>query len=118
MAVDRSDSEVIAGSLSDAAQFGAIFDRHYDAIHRYLAQRVGWDVANDLAGSVFTVALASRARFDLNNGGRSSVALRHCHQSRSDTPARSTTGSPAAGRSGRPRCGPLVGDQLERREVG
>jgi RNA polymerase sigma-70 factor (ECF subfamily) len=61
---DRAaDETVIAVSLTDPAQFGLIFDRHYDAIHRYLARRVGWDLAEELTASVFLAAFGSRVRF-------------------------------------------------------
>ncbi|MGH2462432.1 MAG: RNA polymerase sigma factor [Candidatus Limnocylindria bacterium] len=59
-AADGSD---IAESLTDPARFGLIFDRHYDAIHRYLARRVGWELAEDLTANVFLAAFQSRARF-------------------------------------------------------
>jgi len=61
---DRAaDETIIAGSLADPAQFGLIFDRHYDAIHRYLARRVGWELAEDLTANVFVAAFRSRMRF-------------------------------------------------------
>ena len=34
-----SDSATIAGSFERPERFGAIFDRHYTAVHRYLARR-------------------------------------------------------------------------------
>jgi len=61
-----ADGPIIAASLTDPAQFGLIFDRHYDAIHRYLARRVGWDLAEDLTASVFLAAFQSRTRFRPN----------------------------------------------------
>lgn len=64
MVEDRAaDGPIIAESLTDPARFGLIFDRHYDAIHRYLARRVGWDLAEDLTASVFLAAFQSRTRF-------------------------------------------------------
>jgi RNA polymerase sigma factor (sigma-70 family) len=61
---DRAaDGPVIAESLTDPARFGLIFDRYYDAIHRYLARRVGWDLAEDLTANVFLAAFQSRRRF-------------------------------------------------------
>ena len=44
--------------------FATVFDRHYDAIHRYLARRVGPDLADDLAAETFTEAFDVRDRFD------------------------------------------------------
>jgi RNA polymerase sigma factor (sigma-70 family) len=54
---------VIARSLSDPSAFGVIFDRHFDAVHRYLARRVGHGGADDLAASTFTVAFERRRSF-------------------------------------------------------
>lgn len=59
----RGDAQLIAASLSDPALFEPIFDRHYDAIHRYLARRGGWDLAEDLTQSVFLAAFEGRRRF-------------------------------------------------------
>jgi RNA polymerase sigma-70 factor (ECF subfamily) len=61
----RSDAQVIARSLTDGEAFGAIFDRHFDAIHGYLARRIGRQRADDLAASVFTVAFERRGGFEL-----------------------------------------------------
>jgi RNA polymerase sigma-70 factor (ECF subfamily) len=54
---------VIARSLSDPSAFGVIFDRHFDAVHAYLARRVGSSAADDLAASTFTVAFERRRTF-------------------------------------------------------
>jgi RNA polymerase sigma-70 factor (ECF subfamily) len=54
---------VIARSLSDPGVFGAIFDRHFDAVHAYLTRRVGESTADDLAASTFTVAFERRRTF-------------------------------------------------------
>jgi len=60
---EPSDAEIIAASLTDPARFAAIFDRHYEAIHRYLARRGGWKLAEDLTMTVFLKAFESRKRF-------------------------------------------------------
>jgi RNA polymerase sigma-70 factor, ECF subfamily len=62
---DLSDAEVVANSLSDPHAFGELFERHFDAIFRFLARRVGSDAAQELASDVFLVAFRSRSRFDL-----------------------------------------------------
>lgn len=59
----REDAELIAASLADPAQFELIFDRHYDKIHRYVARRGGWQLAEDLTQSVFLAGFAGRRRF-------------------------------------------------------
>jgi RNA polymerase sigma factor (sigma-70 family) len=58
-----SDAAVIESSLSEPGAFGAIFDRHFDAVHRYLARRVGSGPADDLASSTFVVAFERRSPF-------------------------------------------------------
>jgi RNA polymerase sigma factor (sigma-70 family) len=59
-----SDAALIAGSLTRPEAFAAIFDRHFDAIHAYLARRCGAERADDLAAAVFEVAFSRRAAFD------------------------------------------------------
>jgi RNA polymerase sigma factor (sigma-70 family) len=44
--------------------FGAIFERHFVPIHRYLNRRVGLDLAEDLASETFVVAFRRRAGYD------------------------------------------------------
>ena len=58
-----TDAELIQASLTDPSRFEPIFDRHYDAIHRYLARRGGWQLAEDLTMTVFLKAFESRTRF-------------------------------------------------------
>lgn len=58
-----SDAEVILSSLATPEAFGSVFDRHFVAVHRYLARRVGRERADDLASQTFTVAFERRASF-------------------------------------------------------
>ncbi|HEY1521795.1 MAG TPA: RNA polymerase sigma factor [Solirubrobacteraceae bacterium] len=60
---DSSDAALIEGSWSEPGVFGAIFDRHFDAVRGYLARRVGPGRADDLASSTFVVAFERRRRF-------------------------------------------------------
>ena len=60
-----SDADLIAASFSDPEQFGAIFERHFDPIHRYASRRLGAALADDLTARVFTIAFERRRRFDL-----------------------------------------------------
>src|SRR5437762_2646128 len=64
MEVD-SDSAVIAASLEDPARFAALFDRHAQALFRYLVRRVGVAEADGMLGELFRVAFERRASFDL-----------------------------------------------------
>jgi RNA polymerase sigma-70 factor (ECF subfamily) len=44
-------------------EFTAIFEQHFDAIHRYIARRLGTDAADDLAAQVFAEAFANRDHY-------------------------------------------------------
>jgi RNA polymerase sigma-70 factor (ECF subfamily) len=56
-----SDADCIARSLSEPRAFEAIFERHFDAIHRYLHRRVGREIADELAAETFVAAFERRA---------------------------------------------------------
>jgi RNA polymerase sigma factor (sigma-70 family) len=60
-----SDAEVIAQSMQEPSAFGAIFDRHFEAIFRFCGRRVGIVRAEDLVGDVFRWAFENRRRYDL-----------------------------------------------------
>lgn len=51
-------------SVAEPGQFGELFDRHADEIYRYVARRLGADVAADLVAEVFLIAFRNRASFD------------------------------------------------------
>ncbi|MCW2502001.1 MAG: hypothetical protein JWO79_285 [Actinomycetia bacterium] len=59
-----ADSAVIAQSAADPERFAEIFDRHAQAIHRYLARRIGDEIANDLVAEAFLVAFRRRGSYD------------------------------------------------------
>jgi RNA polymerase sigma factor (sigma-70 family) len=60
---DQTDASIIEESLGRPQAFAGLFDRHFDAIHRYLARRLGSDRADDLAAATFAVAFERRATF-------------------------------------------------------
>jgi RNA polymerase sigma-70 factor (ECF subfamily) len=60
------DGEVIAQSLTDVDVFEVIFDRHFDAIHRYVARRAGAHAGDTVASDTFCVAFDRRDRFDVH----------------------------------------------------
>jgi RNA polymerase sigma factor (sigma-70 family) len=60
----HTDAEAIAASLSEPRAFVVVFDRHFDAIHRYLRRRVGSQIADELASETFAQAFEHRQRFD------------------------------------------------------
>jgi RNA polymerase sigma factor (sigma-70 family) len=59
-----SDAELIEESLRDFGRFGEIFDRHAQAIFRFLGRRIGADDAGDVLGDVFLTAFEARGRYD------------------------------------------------------
>jgi RNA polymerase sigma factor (sigma-70 family) len=61
-----TDAEHIAASADDPSRFGAIFDRHADAIHGYLFRRIGPLLSEDLTSETFVVAFRSRSRYDVS----------------------------------------------------
>lgn len=55
--------------LGSAAAMGVLFDRHIDAVYTYCFRRcAAWDVAEDLASTVFLEAWRGRARLVVHNG--------------------------------------------------
>jgi RNA polymerase sigma-70 factor (ECF subfamily) len=62
------DARAVAESLDRPERFEAVFDAHHRAVWGYLARRAGRDVADDLAGEVFTIAFARRESFDGERG--------------------------------------------------
>lgn len=63
---NESDAAVIAASLDDPVQFGAIFDRHATVLHRYLVRRLGPDDADAMVSEVFRIAFEKRHTYDLD----------------------------------------------------
>lgn len=59
----RSDAALVIESHDEPARFGALFDRHADAVFRYLARRIGPDDAADLVADVFVAAFEARFRY-------------------------------------------------------
>jgi RNA polymerase sigma factor (sigma-70 family) len=64
VAPQATDAEAIRASQQDPHAFVLVFDRHFDAIHRYLRRRVGRELADELAAETFTQAFSRRERFD------------------------------------------------------
>jgi RNA polymerase sigma-70 factor, ECF subfamily len=58
------DAALIAQSGERPDAFSVIFDRHFAAVQRYLARRVGKARADDLAAQTFVVAFERRRVFD------------------------------------------------------
>lgn len=69
------DGAAIARSLAAPEEFAEVFDRHFRAVHRYLARRVGRDQAEDLASQTFMLAFAHRERYNDDLGSARSWLL-------------------------------------------
>jgi RNA polymerase sigma-70 factor (ECF subfamily) len=61
----EDDAAIIEYSIRDPERFGVIFDRHAPYIDRYLARRLGPEVAGDLTAETFLAAFRRRHRYDL-----------------------------------------------------
>jgi RNA polymerase sigma factor (sigma-70 family) len=58
------DADIITASLRHPERFAAVFDRHAPHIHRYLARRLGGQIADDLLAETFLIAFGGRGRYD------------------------------------------------------
>jgi RNA polymerase sigma factor (sigma-70 family) len=63
-----ADLDDVRRSLELPAAFAGVFDRHFDAVHRYLHRRAGADIADELAAETFLVAFEGRRRFVARDG--------------------------------------------------
>ncbi|REE96086.1 RNA polymerase sigma factor [Thermomonospora umbrina] len=59
-----ADAELIERSRHEPEAFAAVFDRHADRVHHYLARRAGPTEADDLLSATFLTAFEQRDRFD------------------------------------------------------
>lgn len=59
-----TDAEIIDRSRHEPDAFAALFDRHAPHIQRYLARRLGTQVADDLVAETFLTAFDKRERYD------------------------------------------------------
>ncbi|WP_233510662.1 RNA polymerase sigma factor [Actinomadura craniellae] len=60
-----TDAELIESSLREPERFAVLYDRHHQMVHRYIARRLGRDLADDLMADTFLVAFRRRERYDL-----------------------------------------------------
>lgn len=62
-ASQTSDRDLVERCLEEPAAFEEVFDRHFGAIHRYVARRLSPACADDVAAQVFCVAYDKRRQF-------------------------------------------------------
>ncbi|GAB3818293.1 RNA polymerase sigma factor [Micromonospora zhanjiangensis] len=60
----QDDVVLLRQSRTEPEHFARLFDRYHREIHRLVANRLGPDLADDLAAETFLVAFDKRARFD------------------------------------------------------
>ena len=65
---DRSDADLIRAAGSDAAVFGALYERHALRIYGWCHRRLEW-AASDLTAETFAQAWLCRGRFRDEHGG-------------------------------------------------
>lgn len=65
---DASDSELIQAAGSDAAAFGALYERHALRVYTWCRRRLEW-AASDLTAETFAQAWLSRDRFRDEHSG-------------------------------------------------
>jgi RNA polymerase sigma factor (sigma-70 family) len=58
------DAAVVARSVREPDRFATIYERYFVEIYRYVAGRLGRDVADDLAAETFLIAFRKRDRVD------------------------------------------------------
>jgi RNA polymerase sigma factor (sigma-70 family) len=63
-----TDEHILAVSLGQPEVFGELYARHFPAVYRYVAGRLGPDAADDLAAETFLAAFRRRHRFDPARG--------------------------------------------------
>lgn len=66
---DPTDDELLARSKLRPDVLGLLYERHFSAVYRYLARRVGHGHAEDLVGDVFVAAVESRVRYRSHESG-------------------------------------------------
>jgi RNA polymerase sigma factor (sigma-70 family) len=67
-AAQGDDATVIEQSWHEPNRFAVIYDRYFPDIYRYVAARLGRDVAADIAAETFYSAFRVRDRFDPARG--------------------------------------------------
>jgi RNA polymerase sigma-70 factor (ECF subfamily) len=63
-----TDAALAAGFLRDPELFTEVHDRYFRVVYRYVAGRLGPQVAEDIAAETFLVAFDRRRTFDPERG--------------------------------------------------
>ena len=62
------DEKLRSGSIEAPADFEVAFREHFAPVYRFIARRVGTDLAEDLAAEAFATAYRRRAAYDRDRG--------------------------------------------------
>ena len=62
--VHADDAAIIEASHANPEAFAELFDRHAPVIHRYIARRIGPQIAEDVAAETFLAAFRRRSRYE------------------------------------------------------
>jgi RNA polymerase sigma factor (sigma-70 family) len=62
------DEKLRSGPIEAPADFEDAFREHFAPVYRFIARRVGTDLAEDLAAEVFAIAYRRRASYDPDRG--------------------------------------------------
>ena len=65
----RSDGELLAGLPRQPELMGVLYERHAQAVFRYLARRAGPPAAEDMLSEVFIAALSASSRVVAHDSG-------------------------------------------------
>ncbi|MFI0722421.1 RNA polymerase sigma factor [Streptomyces sp. NPDC021224] len=60
------DATLIALSTREPEAFAGLYDRHAPGLHRYVARRLGTDLADDVVGETFLIAFRRRGQYDVS----------------------------------------------------
>jgi DNA-directed RNA polymerase specialized sigma24 family protein len=58
------DAAIIEAARTEPEAFAELFDRHAALIHRYIARRIGTEIADDVTAETFLVAFRRRRQYD------------------------------------------------------
>ncbi|WP_329429493.1 RNA polymerase sigma factor [Streptosporangium sp. NBC_01495] len=64
--MEVTDACLIEQSWRHPERFGALFDRYFDIIHRYVHMRLGESAADDIAAETFLRAFRGRRSYDVD----------------------------------------------------
>jgi RNA polymerase sigma-70 factor (ECF subfamily) len=62
------DEKLRSGPIEAPADFEVAFREHFAPVYRFIARRVGTDLAEDLAAEAFATAYRRRASYDQDRG--------------------------------------------------